>query len=212
MIMIKCEACGANELKRFGNTYECSYCGSRYEVDENDAMLDKELTDVTVIALLEQAEQIHKTRNYTYELQVLTSAFKLDENNAEISSRLGRCFKFLDRMDKSVEYYQKAIDLRPLDGSGYANLGTAYLLMKDYENAARVYEKGILLIGKETSGYWIATANYAIAVARLGEPIKAEKMIRESEAHGYKNGKGARDMAGIKDSLGFKLKVMFGGK
>lgn len=212
MTAIKCEACGGNELKRFGNTYECAYCGSRYTVDENDVMLDKEGTDITVLALLEQAELLHKKRNYSMELQVLSSAFMLDGRNAEICSRLGRCFKYLDRMSKSVEYYKKAIDLRPLDGSGYTNLGTAYLFLKDYENAAKVYEKGMPLIRPEIMGYWIANANYAIAVAKLGDPVRAEKMIRESEAHGYKNGKGAREMAGIKNDLGFKFKVLFKGK
>lgn len=212
MTAIKCEACGSGELKRFGNTYECIYCGSKYMVDDNDTMLSKELTDIEVISLLELAEQYHKNRNYASELRVLNAAFVTDENNAEVCSRLGRCFKFLDRMDKSIEYYQRSIDLRPLDGSGYANLGTAYLLMKNYEQAASVYEKGIPLIKKDTSGYWIATANYAIAVARLGDPIRAEKMIREAEAHGYKNAKGAREMAGIKDSLGFRMKVRLSGK
>ena len=68
--------------------------------------------------------------------------------------------------------------------------------------------KAILTI----SGYWIANANFAIAVAKLGDPVRAEKMVRESETHGYKNGKGAREMAGIKNDLGFRLKVLFKGK
>ena len=46
--------------------------------------------------------------------------------------------------------------------------------------------------------YWIATANYAVSVAKLGNPDAAEKLISEAEAHGYKNGEAIRKMAGIK--------------
>ena len=43
----------------------------------------------------------------------------------------------------------------------------------------------------------IHEANYAVVVAKLGNPKKAESMIQEAEARGYKNGPEIRKMAGI---------------
>ena len=63
---------------------------------------------------------------------------------------------------------------------------------------------------KATFDYWIAYANYAIPVARLGDPERAEKMIKEAVAHGYQNGERARQLAGIEPkSLFSRIKKLF---
>ena len=71
------------------------------------------------------------------------------------------------------------------------------------ENAKQCYDKGLPLIDKCEFDYWIAQANYAVAVAKLGDPKKAEKMISEAEARGYTKGDVIRKMAGIKKKTFF---------
>ena len=58
--------------------------------------------------------------------------------------------------------------------------------------------------------YWIAYANYALVIAMQGDKARAEKMIREAELHGYKNGEQLRKMAGIrKNGILSGIKALF---
>lgn len=200
MIMLKCEACGGNDLRRLGNMYECSYCGSKYMLDEHDELVGKELTETKIIALLEKSKRLHESDNFSEELEVLIKALEMDGNNAQITVKLGRCYRCIGLPDKAIECYKRTLELNPNGGTAYTNMGTIYLLREEYGEAAKNYEKGLPLIDKATFDYWIANANYAVAVAKLGDPKRAENMIRESEAYGYQNGEAARKLAGIKSN------------
>lgn len=198
MMMLKCDACGGNELKRVGNVYECSYCGSKYILDEHDNPVGKELTEAKIIALLEKSEQLHETNKFAEELEVLIKALEMDENNAGITVKLGKCYRCINLLDKAIECYKRTLELNPNEGTAYTNMGTIYILRQNYEEAVKCYEKGLPIIDKATFDYWIANANYAVAVGKLGDPQTAEKMIEESGAHGYKYGEKARELSDIK--------------
>lgn len=190
--------------------YGCSYCGSKYMLDEHDELVGKELTEAKIIALLEKSKQLHEVDNFSEELEVLIKAFEMDGNNSQITVKLGRCYRCIGLPDKAIECYKRTLELNPNEGTAYTNMGTIYLLREDYKEAAKYYEKGLPLIDKATFDYWIANANYAVAVAKLGDPKRAENMIRESEAHGYKNGEDVRKLAGIKsNSLFSGLRKLF---
>ena len=107
-----------------------------------------------------------------------------------------------------MEFYNKAIELNPYEGTAYTNMGTIYLLRCEYENAKQCYDNGLPLIDKCEFDYWIAQANYAIAIAKLGDPERAEEMISEAEARGYSNGDAIRKLAGIKKKI-FLLSVIW---
>ncbi len=198
MIMIKCEACGGNDLKRYGSTFMCTYCGSKYLLDENDNIVDKQLAEVQVISLVEKARVLHEEKRYAEELDILIKAVELDENNAGTMVSLGRCYRCMSYPEKALECYRKAIELNPLEGTSWTNTGVIHILRENYKEAAECYEKGLPLIDKAEFDYWQAYANYAIVVAKLGDRKKAEKILREAEAHGYKNGEAVRKMAGLK--------------
>lgn len=210
MIIIKCEACGGNELKRLGNVYECSYCGSKYVLDKSENLISRELTEAKIVTLLGKSIQLHEADRFGEELEVLTQALEMDENNTRILVNLGRCYRCLNFPDRGIECYQKTIELNPNEGAAYTNMGTIHLLRQNYEEAAKCYEKGLPILDKATFDYWIAYANYAIPVARLGDPEKTEKMIKEAVAHGYQNGERARQLAGIEPkSLVSRIKRLF---
>lgn len=198
MIRLQCEACGASELKKSGDLYICEFCGSRYFIDSQGGEEGSVLTEARVIALLEEANRLHENKQYTAELKVLVEALALDENNSIIMVHLGRCCRTLNNPDKALEFYDKAIELNPYEGTAYTNMGTIYLLRCEYENAKQCYDKGLPLIDKCEFDYWLAQANYAVAIAKLGDPERAERMISEAEARGYSNGDVIRKMAGIK--------------
>lgn len=200
MKMIKCIACGASELKRSGNTCECAFCGSKYILDKHDNLISKEITDAALITLYGKAADLHNEGEFVKELEVLMKALKMEETNFRTLLKIGRCYRHLDQPDTAIEYYKRSIELNPNEGRAYANIGTIYILRQDYEEALKYYEKGLPMVDKATSDYWGIYANYAIVVARLGDPQKAEQMIREAEAHGYDRGESMRNMAGIESN------------
>lgn len=201
MIRVQCEACGGSELKKSGNMYICEFCGSKYLLDNQGREQSSILTETKVIALLEESKKLHESDQYAKELNVLTEAINLDENNSSIMVLLGRCYRALNNPNKALEFYNKAIELNPYEGTAYTNMGTIHLLRGEYEDAKQCYDKGLLVIDKCEFDYWIAQANYAVAIAKLGDPERAEKMISEAESRGYSNGDAIRKMAGIKKKL-----------
>ena len=198
MIRVQCEACGSSELKRSGNMFICEFCGSKYFIDDEGREENSILTETKVVTLLEESKKLHESGQYIRELNILVEAFNLDENNSIIMVHLGRCYRALNNPDKALEFYNKAIEINPYEGTAYTNMGTIYLLRCEYENAKQCYDKGLPLIDKCEFDYWIAQANYAVAIAKLGDPERAEKMISEAETRGYRKGDSIRKMAGIK--------------
>lgn len=198
MILIKCEACGGNELKRQGNVYQCSFCGSMYIMDTNEMVANKELTDTEIIKKLEYSKQLHEVDRFVDELNVLTECYEKDSNNSSILTKLGRCYRCLNYIDKAIECYNMALEINPNEASAYTNLGTIHILRGDYDKAAPCYEKGLPLFDKADYDYWIAYANYAIVIAKQGDLSRAEEMIKEAESHGYNKGNQIRKMVGIK--------------
>ena len=156
------------------------------------------LAEAKIVELLEAAKKLHESNQYTKELSVLAEAYKFDQNNSLIMVQLGRCYRALNYPDKALEFYSKAVEINPNEGTAYTNMGTIHLLRGEYKAAKKCYEKGMPFIDKGEFDYWIAQANYAVAIAKLGDVKKAEKMISEAEAKGYSNGDAIRQMAGIK--------------
>ena len=198
MILLRCEACGGNELKKQGNVYECTFCGSKYILDTDENIINKNLTEDDIISKLVYANQLHEADKYGEELKILTECYEKDSSNYCILTKLGRCYRSLNYIDKAIVYFILAFEINPYEAASYSNLGTIHILRGDYDKALPYYEKGLPLFDKADFDYWIAYANYAVVIAKQGDPKKADAMIKEAESHGYKNGKILRQMAGIK--------------
>jgi tetratricopeptide (TPR) repeat protein len=55
--------------------------------------------------------------------------------------------------DKAIEYYHKAIELKPDDAVAYYNLGCAYDNKGDYDKAIKSYNKAIELKPDDAVAY-----------------------------------------------------------
>ena len=192
-----CDSCGGSSFTKKGNQYECEYCGSTYIVDQDDNIVDKTLADAQIVQCYLEATKYMSEQKYSDELRALTKALDLDANNALTLVKLGRCYRSLGMQDKAISTYQRALEINPQMGTAYTNLGTIHLLNQRYREAAVQYEKGLPLISQSEADYWVAYANYAIAVAKLGNPSRARNMIDEAERHGYANADGCRKLAGL---------------
>ncbi len=148
--------------------------------------------------------------NYSEEFKALSKALDIEPNNALTLVKLGRCYRNLGMQDKAISSYEKALELNPQIVTAYTNLGTIYILNKNYREAAAQYEKGLPFISQNEDDYWTAYANYAIAVAQLGDLSRAQNMIDEAERHGYKNGDGCRELAGLKKQGCYVATAVYG--
>ncbi len=185
-----CPNCGAQVTGAF-----CGNCGTKCAsnlADGNNAAIKARLVD-----LYEKANALMNQGNYAQELNVLNEAYGLDRNNADTLIKIGRCYRALGNSDKALEIYRQAIAIDPKSGTAYTNIGTIFLLKQNWAEAAKQYETGLQFIDKATYDHWVAQANYAVAVAKLGNIQRAEALIREAELHGYQNGNACRAMAGI---------------
>lgn len=198
MEKIMCESCGGNSFKREGNIYVCEFCGSKYLCNDDHTVANKTLTDAKLVNYYLEAAKFQLNGDFSNELKVLTKALEEDENNSLTLVKIGRCYRNLNLHSKAIEMYNKAIAIDEKTGAAYTNIGTICILNQNWAEAAAYYEKGLKFIDKSEADYWIAYANYAVAVAKLGNTAKAAQMISEAEKHGYKNGDGCRQLAGIK--------------
>lgn len=207
---VVCDGCGGRSFTKKGNQYECEYCGSTYILENDETIVEKTLTDAKIVEYYLEASKYMLENNYSEEFKALSKALDIDSSNALTLVKLGRCYRNLGMQDKAISTYEKALELDPQMGTAYTNLGTIYILNKNYREAATQYEKGLPFISKNEDDYWTAYANYAIAVAQLGDLSRAKSMIEEAETHGYKNGDGCRELAGLKKQGCYVATAVYG--
>ena len=82
--------------------------------------------------------------------------------------------------EKSIEYYEKALELHPNYSDTYQNMGYAYLRMKDYENSIKYLKKAIELNPK--SKYAPEQLQQAYRLYKLGS-IREEPTVKIDENH-----------------------------
>lgn len=198
MKLVKCECCGSNQLQKHGgNAMVCSFCGSIYQMDENEKITSQELADAKIISLYLDAEKCRQAKRYGDEIQVLIKALELDEERAVSWVKLGRAYRVCNFHDKALECYRRAEIIEPQNAQTYTNMGAVYLVQQRYQEAAEYYEKGLSLISELDVDYPVVLANYAIVVAKNGNKKKAAKLMNEAERKGYANSAAARKMAGL---------------
>lgn len=75
----------------------------------------------------------------------LTKALKIDPDSSEINYHLGLTLQRQNKLDSSVEHYEKAINSNPMFAEAYDNLGLAYIDQGMYEKGIAVLNKAITL-------------------------------------------------------------------
>ena len=169
------------------------------EIDENGTV--KKITDAEIIEIYRcymEAGKHMQANRFADELQILNKALRISPNNASTLIKIGRCYRNIGLLDNAIESYKKAIEIDPSFGVAYTNLGLAYFQNEQWLDAIAQYKIGLSLYDVKTDEYWMAYANYAIVIGKLGDLERAERMIAEAEQYGYKNGDACRIVLGIK--------------
>lgn len=182
-----CDRCLSAKMRIVGDWYLCPGCGNKtpipegMEEDETKWLFGKEYTE----DWLEKIRRLQKEGKSEEELSLLQKCYKADPYCVEVLCLLGGLYAVKRAFAKSLDMYYKAIDADPFEGCAYTGAGLVFILKKEYKTAETYYEKGLPLMDKNTKGYWIAYANYAIVVAKRGNRNKAYEMLDEAVEHGY---------------------------
>ena len=99
----------------------------------------------------------------------------------------------LDKLDKGIEYAEKAVDLAPFEGKLHTHLAQLYYSKGDYENAKKEYELGkkyaayVVSRHFELARFYLSQGDTESAIKTLIEAAKLEKYqimaLPESDKH-----------------------------
>lgn len=203
LILLKCEACGATELKEMKKGhFLCEYCGSRYITDDNNEVIDYELTEKELVDILREAAQYEIRNEYYKELQCFLKVIDKAPDNISILLKLGRSYRRNNMYDKALTCYNKVLELEPLNTMGYANIGSLYCICGQYSEAEKYLKKAIQMAGENPTQYskdfGTTFANYAFALGKLGRIEEAKIWLSKAEEYGYDNVAQLRKILGIK--------------
>ena len=101
-------------------------------------------------------------------------AIELEPKNSLFYNQLAIDYGDWGKTDKAIEYYKKAIELKP-NHVFYLSLGTAYEKHGNLEEAARAYEESIKI--KPTFVYGLY--NLAVVYSKLDRIPEASELLRK---------------------------------
>lgn len=141
----------------------------------------------------------------------------------EFYTTLGNTFNALNRLDSSIIYHKKAIEIDPQYSEAYTNLGIVYRRKGEYSKSLKCYMEAHKLTPNDAMlntslgslyiyiknpnmaakhlrkaididpGMMLAHSNYALALGHLGKYEKSEEELVLAESMGYKNGHSIRN-------------------
>jgi adenylate cyclase len=105
------------------------------------------------------------------------NAIMLNPNNADAYAMLGWALILSDRSVEAIGVLKRAIRLNPTPPASYlSNLGWAYRVSKQYENAIETYKKCL----RRQSDFWLAYVGLALSYHFLGRQEEARAAVKEA--------------------------------
>lgn len=104
-------------------------------------------------------------------LEKLLEANKLDPENPDIHNELGLVYRDLEAYQKSLVHFKKALALKPNFSEAQNNLGTLYLILKEWDLAIGCFQKAVSNLLYKTPHY--AYNNMGLAYYNKGNYQKA---------------------------------------
>jgi tetratricopeptide (TPR) repeat protein len=101
-------------------------------------------------------------------------ALELDPKNADFNNRLAIDYDEWGKTEKSIDYYQKTIELKPHHVL-YLSLGTAYEKLGKLEEAAKAYQESIKIKPTFTNALY----SLALIDAKQDRPQEAIELLRK---------------------------------
>lgn len=111
-------------------------------------------------------------------LQQVLKSLEIDPDNPDAQLLAGIIFMGREQYLRAIEHYQKALALRPDFHYALNNLGTTYLAMGRWDDAAAIYEK--LVVTDTYDRPAVAHNNLAWALYKKGDLDRAQNHYHEA--------------------------------
>ena len=105
-------------------------------------------------AILAISQDCIDESNFQEALYYLQKALEIAPDLYEYFNDMAYCYEKLDKLDLSVQYYNKYLDKDPFNDNVWFNLGTIYARQGDYEKAIDAFEYSLALNGKNSSSLY----------------------------------------------------------
>ena len=121
---------------------------------------------VDLAGTFEERDQIDSATN------ILNIVLKIDSNRFSALSKMGLIYgKYLNDLNKSLEYLLRAYSLKDDDGALLQNIGVAYGLKKNYELSIKFLKKALIVEPDNSNLYDNLAQTYSLS----GDNRNAEK-------------------------------------
>ena len=118
---------------------------------------------------LEQvAQKLYDQKNYEQALKIYSDML-LYSSNSDIYVKMGNCFDKLEKTDTAIEYWQKAVEVDPLNFKAYINLGNHSFSKNKIDKAITYWIASLLSMPEEPT----SNLNLAIAYTMKEMPLEA---------------------------------------
>ncbi len=105
----------------------------------------------------------------------LMEANKVEPLSYEYYNDLAFCYERLDKLEQSINYYNKYLDKDPFNDNVWFNLGTVFARQGKYEKAIDAFEYSIALNGGNSSSLY----NLAVVYLNLGKYNESVKYFED---------------------------------
>jgi tetratricopeptide (TPR) repeat protein len=100
------------------------------------------------------------TRRYNLAIKYLLLAHEVNPANLMVLQELALIYERQDKLEKSIEYYKKYLDIDPYAENIWFNLGMVYTSLEDHENAIEAYDFAIAICPDFISAYFSKANTY----------------------------------------------------
>ncbi len=111
---------------------------------------------------------------FTIAIKYLYKSIELNPNNIDAITEIAYCYDGLSNYNKSINYYNKAIDLDPLSEMNWYNLGLVYIKISDDKKALEALDYSLAIDPSYLSAI-LAKANLLVFREKFLEAIEVYK-------------------------------------
>jgi tetratricopeptide (TPR) repeat protein len=116
------------------------------------------------------------TRRYNLAIKYLLLAHEINPKNIMVLQELALVYERIDKLDKSIECYNKYLDLDPYAEHIWFNMGMVYSSLEEFDKAIEAYDFALAICPDYVSAYF-SKANTLVNQGLHKEAIKAYQEI-----------------------------------
>ena len=138
----------------------------------------KGIEDNKFFEILASAIDIHTARNFTDAESIYKKLLITHPKSYELNRHIGILYQDTGRVEDSFKFFVTCVEKNPNGFEAYNNMGTSYIIVKEYELAVKCFNKSLSI----SDQYYPAVNNLADLYARRGDSensLKYSKVLKK---------------------------------